>query len=190
MAEALALVVLKLLFGNRRLDPSDMRRPEMNRSWTEILVSVAVALIVLTVAVRWFFGASPYVQFMKLIHNDIPRQVIPVELVQGTPVTFQTRIIQSMTYDLNLLVYFDDREQRARVDDLIGGPVGQPGNVARRPGTLSTVVRIVVRDEENRTIYDRTVRSEGRIKTAGDFLGRKLDGIALNEAFTKSASLP
>jgi hypothetical protein len=136
-----------------------------------MLVPVAVTLIVLTFAVRWLFGASPYVQFMNLIHNDIPRQVIPVELVQGTPVTFRTRIIQSMTYDLNLLVYFEDREQRVRVDDLIGGPVGQPGNVARRPGKLSTVVRILVRDEENRTIYDQTARPQGRITTSAGYLG-------------------
>jgi hypothetical protein len=155
----------------------------MNRSWTEMLVSVAVALIILTVAVRWLFGASPYVQFMKHLHNDIPRQVIPVELVQGTPVTFQTRIIQSMTYDLNLLVYFDDREQRARADDLIG-------TSAARPGKLLTVVRIAVRDEENRTIYDQTVRSEGVIKTSNYFIGRKLDRLALNERIYEVSVTP
>jgi Domain of unknown function (DUF5625) len=146
----------------------------MKRSWTEMLVAVTVTLIVLAFAVRWLFGASPYVQFMKLIHNDIPRQVIPVELVQGTPVTFRTRIIQSMTYDLNLLVYFEDREQRARVDDLIG-------TGARWSGRLLTVVRIVVRDEQDRTIYDQTVRSEGVIKTSNYFVGRRLEKLALNE---------
>lgn len=139
-----------------------------------MLVAVTVTLIVLAFAVRWLFGASPYVQFMKLIHNDIPRQVIPVELVQGTPVTFRTRIIQSMTYDLNLLVYFEDREQRARVDDLIG-------TGARWSGRLLTVVRIVVRDEQDRTIYDQTVRSEGVIKTSNYFVGRRLEKLALNE---------
>jgi Domain of unknown function (DUF5625) len=146
----------------------------MKRSWTEMLVAVTVTLIVLTFAVRWLFGASPYVQFMKLIHNDIPRQVIPVELVQGTPITFRTRIIQSMNYDLNLLVYFEDREQRASVDDLIG-------TSARWPGRLLTVVRIVVRDEQDRSIYDQTVRSEGVIKTSNYFVGRRLEKLALDE---------
>jgi Domain of unknown function (DUF5625) len=146
----------------------------MKRSWTEMLVAVTVTLIVLTFAVRWLFGASPYVQFMKLIHNDIPRQVIPVELVQGTPITFRTRIIQSMNYDLNLLVYFEDREQRASVDDLIG-------TSARWPGRLLTVVRIVVRDEQDRSIYDQTIRSEGVIKTSNYFVGRRLEKLALDE---------
>jgi hypothetical protein len=139
-----------------------------------MLFAVTVTLIVLTFAVRWLFGASPYVQFMKLIHNDIPRQVIPVELVQGTPITFRTRIIQSMTYDLNLLVYFEDREQRARVDDLIG-------TSARWRGRLLTVVRIVVRDEQDRSIYDQTIRSEGVIKTSNYFVGRRLEKLALDE---------
>ena len=155
-----------------------------------MLVSVTVALIVLTVAVRWLFGASPYAQFMQLIHNDIPRQVVRVELVQGTPVRFQTRIIQSNVYDLNLLVFFDNSEQRAGVDDLIGGPVGQPGNVVRRPGKLSTMVRIVVRDQDNRTIHDRTVRTEGRIVTAADFLGRRLDTITLHEGIYEISVTP
>jgi hypothetical protein len=148
-----------------------------------MLVPVAVILIVLTFAVRWLFGASPYVQFMNLIHNDIPRQVIPVELVQGTPVTFRTRIIQSMTYDFNLLVYFEDREQRARVDDLIG-------TSARWPGRLPTVVRIVMRDEKNRTIYDQTVRSEGVIKTSNYFVGRRLEKLALNEGIYEISVTP
>ncbi|NOJ40810.1 hypothetical protein [Bradyrhizobium australiense] len=99
-----------------------------------MLVALAAVLLVLTVAARWLYGVSPYAQFLKLVYSDIPVQVVPVELVQGTPVTFRTRIIQHNIYYLNLLVSFDNDEQRVGVDDFIGGPIGQPGNVARRPG--------------------------------------------------------
>jgi hypothetical protein len=162
----------------------------LKRLWTLKLIAVTVTLVVLTVAVRSLYGVSPYAQFLKLIYSDIPVQVVPVELVEGTPVTFRTRIIQRNIYYLNLLVYFDNDEQRVGVDDFIGGPIGQPGNVARRPGK-PTIARIIVRDAENRTIHDRTVRTEGRIATAGAYLGRRLDTIELSEGiYTRSASRP
>lgn len=160
-----------------------MKRTWPKRSWTEILVPVTVTFIVFMFAARWLLGASPYVQFMNLIHDDIPRQVIPVKLVQGTAVTFQTRIIQSMTYDLNLLVYSYDREQRARVDDLIG-------TSSSRPGRLPTVVRIIVRDEENRAIQDQTVRSDGANKWSNYFVGRRLGKLALNEGIYQVSVRP
>lgn len=162
----------------------------MKRSWTRKLVAVTVTLIVLTVAARWLYGLSPYAQFLKLVYNDIPAQVVPVELVEGTPVTFRTRVIQRNIYELNLRVYFDNNEQRAGVDDLIGGPVGQPGNVARRPGKLSTVARIVVHDGGNRTIHDRTVRTEGRNLTGSAYLGRRLDTIDLSEGIYEISVTP
>jgi Domain of unknown function (DUF5625) len=136
------------------------------------LIAVTVVLIVLTVAVRWLYGLSPYGQLMKLFYSDIPTQVVPAELVEGVPTTFRTRIIQRHTYSLSLLVYFNNDEQRAAVDDLIGGP--------RRPGKLRTDVRIVVRDAENRIIRDQTVQAKGRF-TGGDYLGRQLDRFGLDE---------
>ncbi|MEH2541789.1 MULTISPECIES: DUF5625 family protein [unclassified Bradyrhizobium] len=163
------------------------------RSRTQMLAAVTVTLIVLlvlTIYVRSLYGVSPYAQFLKLIYSDVPVQVVPVELVEGTPFTFRTRIIQRNIYYLSLLVYFDNAEQRVRVDDLIGGPVGQPGNVARPPGKLQTVIRIVVRDLENRAIYDRTVRPEGRNITGATYLGRRLDTIELSEGIYEVSVTP
>jgi hypothetical protein len=155
----------------------------MKRSRTQKFAIVAVTLIALTVVVRWLYGTPPYVQVLKLIHSDIPRQVVPVELVQGRTATFQTRIVQSVTYDLNLLVYFDNREQRAQVDNLIGTDVA-------RPGDLTTVVRIVVHDEENRTIYDQTLRAKGVVVTTGYFVGRRLDRLPLKAGVYKIDVVP
>jgi hypothetical protein len=153
----------------------------MKRSWRELLVPVAVTLIVLTVAVRWLFGASPYVQYLKLVHDDIPRLVVPVQLERGVPVTFQARIIYKRSYELNLLVYFRGREQRAVVEDLIGGAITQPINAAKPAGKLPIAVRIAVQDQDRRVIYDQTVRSDGHIESASQFLGRGLGLLPLEE---------
>jgi Ca2+-binding RTX toxin-like protein len=60
---------------------------------TFVAVLALLGAVVLGVASTWIFGNSPYVQYLKLIHDDIPRLVIPVRLVQGVPVKFQARII-------------------------------------------------------------------------------------------------
>lgn len=61
---------------------------------------------------------------------------------------------------------------------------------ARRPGRLRAVVRIVVRDAENKPIHDRTVHTEGRIATAGAYLGRRLDTIELSEGIYEVSVTP
>jgi hypothetical protein len=155
----------------------------MKRRLAQALVVVVLAFlgaVVLRVAVSWLFGASPYVQYLKLIHDDIPRLVIPVRLEQGEPVTFQARIIYKRSYELNLLVYFRGNEQRA-VEDLIGGPIGQPINAGQPPGKLPTTIRITVQDQDRRVVHDRTGRSDGRIVTASHFLGRDLGLLPLGE---------
>ena len=38
-----------------------------------------------------------------------------------------------------------------------------------------------MRDEQDRSIYDQTVRSEGVIKTSNYFVGRRLEKLALDE---------
>jgi hypothetical protein len=70
----------------------------MNRSRVLMLVAATAVLLVLTVGARWLYGVSPYAQFLKLTYSDIPVQVVPIELVEGTPVTVRTRIIQRNIY--------------------------------------------------------------------------------------------
>lgn len=120
------------------------------------------------------FGSSPYVQYLKWVHNDIPRFTVPVRLVEGTPVTFQARILKKHGYELNLLVYFSGKQQRAAVEGLLGGPIAQPINAAKPPGKLPITVRVTVQDQERRAVYDQTVQSDGHISSASYFLGRGL----------------
>jgi hypothetical protein len=97
-----------------------------------------------------------------------------VQLVEGTPVTFQARILQKHGYELNLLVYFSGKKPRAIVEDLIGGAIAQPINAAKPPGKLPTTVSVTVQDQDRRVIYNQTRRSDGRIERSVNFLGREL----------------
>jgi hypothetical protein len=138
------------------------------------VVAQALVAVVLTFLGVVVFGASPYVKYLKWVHNDIPRFAIPVRLVDGTPVTFQARILQKHGYELNLLVYFSGKKQRAIVEDLIGGAIAQPINTAMPPGKLPTTVRVTVHDQDWRVVYEQTRRSDSKIKWSVNFLGREL----------------
>jgi len=125
----------------------------MKRWLAQALIAVVLAFVgavILRVAVTWMFGASPYVQYLKLIHDDIPRLVIPVRMEQGVPVTFQARIIYKRSYELNLLVHFSGKEQRTVVAGLIGGPIGQPINAGQPPGKLAARRQVMTREQESR----------------------------------------
>lgn len=52
------------------------------------------------------------------------------------------------------------------------------------------MVRIIVRDEENRAIHDQTVRSDGANKWSNYFVGRKLGKLALNEGIYQVSVTP
>jgi hypothetical protein len=151
---------------------------EMKRWLVQALVAVVLAflgVVVLRVAMNWgMFGASPYVQYMKWVHNDVPRFTIPVQLVEGTPVAFQARILQKHGYELNLLVYFSGKKQRAIVEDLIGGAIAQPINAAKPPRKLPTTVSVTVQDQDRRVVHNQIRRSDGRIERSLNFLGREL----------------
>src|SRR5689334_18580995 len=108
-------------------------------SWVQTTFSVAVvflAAVVLKVLFGWMSGEPPYVQFLMFVHNDIPRFTVPARLVAGTPVSFQARIVRKYGHSLNLLVYFSGKAERAVVEEIIGGPIGQSVNARQRPGKL------------------------------------------------------
>ncbi|QWG21450.1 hypothetical protein KMZ93_15660 [Bradyrhizobium sediminis] len=146
------------------------------RSWAQTLVAVVLALLAagfLQVAGGWVYGDSPYVQYLKWVHHDIPRFTVPVRLVEGTPFSFPARIIRTYGHELNLLVYFSGKKERAVVEGLIGGPIGQPVNAGRPPGKLPTTVRVTVKDQDQRIVYDQTRSSDGRHASSASFVGRQ-----------------
>jgi hypothetical protein len=154
----------------------------------KLFVKTTLGLIVLAIAVRWLFGASPYEQYMELIHNDIPRLAIPVRLEQGVPTTFQARIIHKRAYRLNLLVHFHGKEQRAVVEDFIGGPVTEPGKGVP-PGKLATTFRVTIRNHDQRIVQEQVGTSNGSI-SAGMTVGRDIVLLPLDEGLYTVGVVP
>ena len=93
--------------------------------------------------------------------------------------SFQARIIRKRKYELNLLVNFGSKEERAAVESLIERPVGRPNGMAEPPSRLPTIVRITVQNQERRVLYDQSIRSDGVLMTAAQYLGRRLDLLPL-----------
>ena len=101
--------------------------------------------------------------------------------MQGVPVTFQARIVRKRKYELNLLVYFANKEERATVESLIGTRHVSLNSVAESVSRLPTTVRIDVQDQGQRVVSDETIRSDGRLMTAARYLGRGLGLLPLEE---------
>ena len=150
--------------------------------WAALAVVLAVVCVAgWQVAVGWIFGVPPRDQYLRLIHDDVPPLWVPAHLREGVPVTFQARIIRKRKYEMNLLVYFGSKEERAAVEGLIERPVGRPNSMAEPSSRLPTIVRITVQNQERRVQYDQSIRSDGVLMTAAHYLGRHPDLFALEE---------
>lgn len=154
------------------------------RTWHQTLGAVLLFLLaagVFRVAGGWVYGETPYVQYLKWAHDDIPRFSLPVLLVEGTPFTFQAHIIRKNRYQLNLVVYFTGAKEEAALRALLGGPVAQPTNAGLPPGKLPTTFRVTVSDQEKRRVYDQTASADG-IAASTDFSrARELASLLLDE---------
>jgi hypothetical protein len=146
-----------------------------------LVVITLLGAVGLQVAGGWIFGVSPRDQYLRFIHSDVPPLRIPVQLEQAVPVTFQARITRKRKYELNLLVYFANRKERATVESLIGTRHVLPNSGAEPVSRLPTTVRIIVQDQDRRVLSDKTIRSDGRLMTAAQYLGRGLDLLPLEE---------
>jgi hypothetical protein len=146
-----------------------------------LLVITLLGAVGLQVAGGWIFGVSPRDQYLGFTASDIPPLRIPVQLEQGVPVTFQARIIRRRKYELNLLVHFANKEERAAVESLIGTRYVLPNSGAEPVSRVPTSVRIIVQDQDRRVLSDETIRSDGRLLSAAGYLGRGLDLLPLEE---------
>ena len=100
------------------------------------------------------------------------------------PATFQARIIRKRKYELNLLVYFTNKEERATVESLIGA-YHSLNSVADPVSRMPTTVRIVVQDQDQRVLSDETIQSDGRLVTAARF---KVDALGNHAAERRIAT--
>lgn len=146
-------------------------------SWVRTALSVAtlfLAAVVLQVCWGWMFGEPPHIQFKRLLYNDIPRFTVPVRLMEGTPVSFQARVVRKYGHELNLLVHFGSKAERTVVQDLVGGPIALPRNEALPQGKLRTTVRVTVTDQEERVVFDQTRSSDAHVAVGMNYLVREL----------------
>lgn len=149
----------------------------LQRSWARTLFAVLLFLLavgVFQVAGGWLYGDPPYVQYLKWVHDDIPRFTAPVRLIKGTPFIFQARIIRKYEHELNLMVYFIGQKEGAVVENLLGGPIARPINAGLPPGKLPTTVRVTVQDQEQRVVYDQTRSTDGSDGWGAYFRTRQL----------------
>jgi hypothetical protein len=131
-------------------------------SWTRTLGAIAfvlMAVAVFRVAGGWVYGESPYEQYLKWVHGDIPPFTVPVRLVEGMPATFPARIIRKHGHELNLMVYFTWQEERILSASLLGGPIVQPINEAMPHGKVPTAFRVIIQDSES-TMTIPTTRTD------------------------------
>lgn len=87
------------------------------------------------------YGESPYDQYLKWAYHNIPRFTVPVRLVEGTPITFQARIIGKKRYQVNLMIVFTGATEGTAVTALLGGLAVQPINAGLPGGKLRTIAR-------------------------------------------------
>ncbi|MDH2351566.1 DUF5625 family protein [Bradyrhizobium sp. SSUT18] len=156
----------------------------LTRTWHRTLGAVLLFLLaagVFRVAGGWVYGESPYVQYLKWAHHDIPRFTVPVRLVEGSPFTFQGRIIGKKRYQLNLMVYFTGAKEEAALTALLGGPAAQPINTGLPSGKLPTTFRVTVHDQEKRVVHDQTLRADGIVASTAFFRARELALLSLDE---------
>lgn len=146
-------------------------------SWTRTLGAIAfflVAVAVFRVAGGWVYGESPYEQYLKWVHDDIPPFTVPVRLIEGMPATFPARIIRKYGHELNLVVYFTRQEQRILSESLLGGPIVQPINEAMPHGKVPAAFRVTIQDSDRRVVYDDTHNSDGQSALGASFIARHL----------------
>src|SRR5262245_5038545 len=127
---------------------------------------------VLVATMLWAFAWEP---ILHRVYGDVPRLEFPTDL--DKPLEFRARILDKRNYVLNLLVYFDNKDQRAAAEQIVGRPLGSPKNPANFG--VPTQFRIIVRDDSGRIIRDENRTAVGINGTAASFFIRRIDEFIL-----------
>jgi Domain of unknown function (DUF5625) len=154
------------------------------RTWHRTLGAALLFLLaagVFRVTGGWVYGESPYDQYLQWAYHDIPRFTVPVRLVEGTPITFQARIIGKKRYQVNLMIVFTGATEGAAVTALLGDPAAQPINAGLPGGKLPMTFRVTVHDQEERAVYDQTRRADGIVASTAFSRARELALLPLDD---------
>src|SRR5262249_26118031 len=112
-----------------------------------ILAWVAsAAAVVFGTLIAWSIVELP---LMRHIHGDVPRLEFATDL--ANPLEFRARILDKRQYWLELLVYYDNPDERAAMERLVGAWPGSQPRAADRG--IPTQFDIVVRDSSGRVVH-------------------------------------
>jgi hypothetical protein len=132
-----------------------------------MLISVAlICASALVAKILWEFGREP---ILRRVYGDVPRLEIPTDLDKS--LEFRVRIIDKRNYWLHLLVYYDNKEQRSQVEQVVG--------LHNDPGTPTTF-HVIVRDESGRIIHDKSRAVVGSDGVGANCRVRRIDEFILS----------
>jgi hypothetical protein len=134
-----------------------------------IIAGLAIGDAIFDVAgVKWWI--------LRTVYSDVPRLEFATTLEK--PLVFRARILDKRQYMLNLLVHYDNREQRVALQQILG-KWGDNEQTSADSG-IRTQFRIVVRDDGDRIIRDETPGSIGWHGTREGSLDRRIDAFTLS----------
>jgi hypothetical protein len=136
----------------------------------------SVALIgtgVLVAATLWAFAWEP---ILHRVYGDVPRLEFRTDL--DKPLEFRARILDKRNYWLDLLVYYDNKDQRAAVEQIVGRYRGSEKTPADYG--VPTQFHVVVRDESRRIIRDEIRTAVGMNGFTAHYRVRRIDEFILS----------
>jgi len=128
---------------------------------------------VLVAATLWAFAREP---ILRRVYGDVPRLEFSTDL--DTPLEFRARILDKRNYWLDLLVYYDNKDQRAAVEQIVGRYRGSEKTPADYG--LPTQFHVVVRDENGRIIRDENRTVVGMNGFTANYRVRRIDEFILS----------
>jgi hypothetical protein len=136
----------------------------------------SVALIgagVLVAATLWVFAQEP---ILRRVYGDVPRLEFPTDL--DKPLEFRARILDKRNYWLDLLVYYDNQEQRAAVEQIVGLYRGTEKTSA--DFGVPTQFHVAIRDDKGRIIRDENRTVVGMNGFTAHYRVRRIDEFILS----------
>lgn len=138
-----------------------------------LLTSAATIVAgVLIAATLWAFAREP---ILRAVYSDVPPLTFPADL--DKPFEFRARIIDTRQYWVDLLVHYENKDQRDAVEQVVGG---YPGS---KPSPTDAGVpaqfRVVVRDEGGRVVRDDNLNTTGMKSIGVDYRRRRIDEFIL-----------
>jgi len=127
---------------------------------------------VLVAATLWAFAREP---ILRRVYGDVPRLEFSTDL--DKPLEFRARIIDKRNYWLDLLVYYDNKDQRAAVEQIVGRYRGSEKTPADYG--LPTQFHVVIRDENGRIIRDENRTVVGMNGFTANYRVRRIDEFIL-----------